>query len=821
MTRQGVLVRDLIRDTEWHPSQDYDSAQPVVSVLLPTFRRGASGLFLKAALSVLGQTLSELELIIVDDGSTDGTTAQIQELMRQDPRVSLLRHPRNVGLPAVSEYEAYTKARADYFAFAFDDDEFHPDAIERLLGFARAGGHAVVHGHVEVRSWDDLRGEAICYSLGRGGAPPTVLRVANTIANSSLLLHRRVVETVGFFDPHVAVARVCDWDLWRRTAAAFRIVAADVPVGIIGGPATRDSLERTYPLDQWLSHEWCDRPRNARLLPGAIEEYDVLEKPAELSRESAHALEEIRSWHSGRWWFPREPSTARGGTADGSSAGALPEGRLLVVTGTHDASTTLCFDHLPDEARMRVRLVYPSFHPQEMIGASAVVFVRHLTNLTGLVPWIELAARLAIPHYYFLDDNFIVLSSAPEHRDELPEYTPDWVRKRLSTFAGVLLSTEALRDYFRRERLHETLLLYPPIARRPSIEEAEAFPPKAPGALRVAFFGGAHRIGPFVDVVVPALARAAREFPLEVVAAGSGEGLGGLSQAARVLTVPFETSYDVALSRFAKGEIDVLCHPSGENANNPFKTLNVLINAWAMGAVPVVSDGPPYDQLRGEYVAVLCPNTSDAWLQALRKLRRDPGSRRRTSERLDRYCRSHFAGQENVEAIRGILQAHAPAGLVLRDARARRAMDLLRDPVPVAAPPLALVPPPSPSGGVIADPVMRAPTRALPGRVTLRIPVGRARWCGADVDVGADAPAPEAGEYVARLLAEGGGCLRETPSLPWDGKRGWLVFRFPAVANSTGQVFDLEITAPGAELHATWSRLRSTPHIAYRLLFEV
>ena len=821
MTRQGVVVRDLIRDTEWHPSQDYDSAKPVVSVLLPTFRRGASGLFLKAALSVLGQSLPELELIIVDDGSSDGTAAQIDELMRRDPRVSCLRHPRNVGLPAVSEYEAYTKARADYLAFAFDDDEFHPDAIERLFGFAQARGHAIVHGHVEVQSWDDRRGEAIRYPLGRGGAAPTVLRVANAIANNSVLLHRRVVETVGFFDPHVAIARLCDWDLWRRTAAAYRIVAADIPVGIVGGPGTRDSLEHTYPLDLWLSHEWCDRPRNARLLPGAIEDYDVLETPATLSCEAALALDEIRRWHSKRWWFPRETSAPGAGAPPGSAVGGLPGGRVLVVTGSHDASTTLYFDHLPDEVRARVRLVYPgAFHPQEMIGASAVVFVRHLTNIAGLLPWIELAARLGVPHYYFLDDNFIVLSKEPEHRDELGEYTPDWVRDRLRSFAGVLLSTESLREYFRRERLHETLFLYPPIAQRPRIEDADAFARKVPGALRVAFFGGAHRVGPFVDVVVPALARAAREFPLEVVAGGSGEGLGALSQAARVLTVPFETSYDVALSRFANAEIDVLCHPNSETANNPFKTLNVLISAWAMGAVPILSDGPPYDQLRGEDVAVLCPNASEAWLRALRGLRRDPASRRRTSERLDRYCRTHFGGQENVKAIRSILQAHAPAGLVIRDARARRAMELLRDPVPAAAPPSPPVPASAPVR-VIADPVMRAPARAQPGKVALRIPVGRACWCGVDVDVGAGAPPPEAGEYVARLLAAGGGCLRQTWSLPGDGRRGWLGFRFPSVANSTGHEFDLEITAPGAEPHAAWSGLRSASHVAYRLLFEV
>jgi len=99
-------------------------------------------------------------------------------------------------------------------------------------------------------------------------------------------------------------------------------------------------------------HEWCDLPRNARLLPGAIEDYDVLETPDTLSCEAALALDEIRRWHSKRWCFhARHRPRVR--SAPGSAVGGLPGGRVLVVTGSHDASTTLYFDHLPDEVRAR------------------------------------------------------------------------------------------------------------------------------------------------------------------------------------------------------------------------------------------------------------------------------------------------------------------------------------------------------------------------------------------------------------------------------------------------------------------------------------
>src|SRR4051812_4886578 len=99
-----MQVKDLIRGTIWLPGSDWDpNRQPKISVLLPTFRRGKSGLFRRCVNSVLSQTLEDLELIIVDDASTDGTADQIAEFQKRDRRVSCLRHSSNIGLPAISE----------------------------------------------------------------------------------------------------------------------------------------------------------------------------------------------------------------------------------------------------------------------------------------------------------------------------------------------------------------------------------------------------------------------------------------------------------------------------------------------------------------------------------------------------------------------------------------------------------------------------------------------------------------------------------------------------------------------------------------------
>lgn len=225
-----MKVKNIIAPTQWFPSKKYNQSKPAVSVLLPTFRRGSSGLFLKAAHSVLNQSLSDLELIIIDDASTDGTSDQIRQLMENDDRVSCLRHPENVGLPAISEYEAFMRARADYLAFAFDDDQFYPTALQGLFNFAVSRDSSIVHGYVDIYVYNESVNQFENVSnFGRGGLPQSILIGTNYIANTAVLLHRRVVEKLGFYDPHVAIGRFCDWDLWRRISRCFLLLQLIFP----------------------------------------------------------------------------------------------------------------------------------------------------------------------------------------------------------------------------------------------------------------------------------------------------------------------------------------------------------------------------------------------------------------------------------------------------------------------------------------------------------------------------------------------------------------------------------------------------------------
>jgi glycosyltransferase involved in cell wall biosynthesis len=100
--------------------------------------------------SVLGQSLAEVELIPVDDGSTDGTGAKLEALAASEPRVRYRRIP-NSGWPGRPRNLGLEMARGDYVLFMDHDDALFPESLERLLEYAVKCGSDVVIGK-EVRS---------------------------------------------------------------------------------------------------------------------------------------------------------------------------------------------------------------------------------------------------------------------------------------------------------------------------------------------------------------------------------------------------------------------------------------------------------------------------------------------------------------------------------------------------------------------------------------------------------------------------------------------------------------------------------------------
>lgn len=101
---------------------------PRVSVVIPTYNR--ADIITRAVDSVLAQTVDDIEVLIIDDGSTDGTRALIEDI--DDSRVRYLAHDTNRGVSAARN-TGVEAGRGEYVAFLDSDDEWLPRKLERQL----------------------------------------------------------------------------------------------------------------------------------------------------------------------------------------------------------------------------------------------------------------------------------------------------------------------------------------------------------------------------------------------------------------------------------------------------------------------------------------------------------------------------------------------------------------------------------------------------------------------------------------------------------------------------------------------------------------
>lgn len=115
--------------------------EPRVSVIVPVYN---TGVYLGECLkSILDQTLEDIELIVVDDASTDASWETIQEYAANDPRVVAIRHDVN-RKQGTARNTGMRVARGQYLGFIDSDDWIAPDMYERLWETAEKGGYDIV-----------------------------------------------------------------------------------------------------------------------------------------------------------------------------------------------------------------------------------------------------------------------------------------------------------------------------------------------------------------------------------------------------------------------------------------------------------------------------------------------------------------------------------------------------------------------------------------------------------------------------------------------------------------------------------------------------
>ena len=130
--------------------------KPFLSVLIATYNR--KDLLQKAVQSVLNQGFENLEIIISDDGSTDGTSELCANLCQKDKRIFYTKNTRYQKGPNGNKNNALDSAKGEFVMFLDDDDELLPNAINSLVAKSEQG-YAHIFGNCLVQKGDELTGE--------------------------------------------------------------------------------------------------------------------------------------------------------------------------------------------------------------------------------------------------------------------------------------------------------------------------------------------------------------------------------------------------------------------------------------------------------------------------------------------------------------------------------------------------------------------------------------------------------------------------------------------------------------------------------------
>ena len=235
-----------------------------ISVVIPTYnRRKTIG---RSIDSVLNQTLFPSEIIVVDDGSTDGTSDYIQSNF---PSIRLLQQP-NKGVSSARNM-GIRSSNSDWVALLDSDDEWFPQKLEKqVMTLSQSPDIKFCHTE-EIWIRNGVRVNQMKKHQKYGGHIFYKCLDMCRISPSSVLFHQSILDDVGYFDEDLKVCE--DYDLWLRITAKFPVLYIDESlIKKYGGhedqlSRVKDGIEshRIKVLEKLIMKKFTSVQRNAML----------------------------------------------------------------------------------------------------------------------------------------------------------------------------------------------------------------------------------------------------------------------------------------------------------------------------------------------------------------------------------------------------------------------------------------------------------------------------------------------------------------------------------------------------------------------------
>jgi glycosyltransferase involved in cell wall biosynthesis len=246
----------------------HDHAAPTVSICIPTYN-GVR--YLQSCIdSALNQTIENIEVLVVDDASKDGTAVIVNEFVSRDQRVRLIQNKTNLGL-VPNWNQSIMHARGTWVKLLFQDDTLNARCVQTLLEHATSDGSRIVGCFRNfifepdfLKSSEDMyrnNKARIAERFGHGSltaaeiAEFSIDHLGDNIFGEPIvsLIHRQVFEKVGYFDP--VITQRCDTEFWIRAGIHFGLsmVQEDLATYRVHGATTSaHNYSRRVYANEWL-----------------------------------------------------------------------------------------------------------------------------------------------------------------------------------------------------------------------------------------------------------------------------------------------------------------------------------------------------------------------------------------------------------------------------------------------------------------------------------------------------------------------------------------------------------------------------------------
>jgi glycosyltransferase involved in cell wall biosynthesis len=236
-------------------------ATPTVSVVIATYNYGR---FLPEAIdSVLAQTFTDYEIVVVDDGSTDNTAEVIEryrESSEQAGRLRYIRLEKNIGQPKAKNLGIRT-SRGRFIAFLDGDDVWLPRKLEKQMPvFEKNGDTGVVYSDVMLFQGGQEFPETKRPPFARGKVTRNLI-FDNIVPFSSAIVRRECFDRDGMFDESIPLA--IDYELWLRLSVnwAFDYVPEKLIKGRVGHTRLSSRADERTKIATRICDEFLSRNR--------------------------------------------------------------------------------------------------------------------------------------------------------------------------------------------------------------------------------------------------------------------------------------------------------------------------------------------------------------------------------------------------------------------------------------------------------------------------------------------------------------------------------------------------------------------------------